>query len=132
MGNLPSNFVRQVLRSAVSLGLITGGLTLMSAPSESGSYNTTLMDVYDAGPPWGGGYICGYDKYVYVSKGEYYAIVDVTAGQTRGPYKPDPFEPLSVVTQHGKACLSNPLPPGDRRIHLILPNKTTHKWDPSI
>lgn len=130
MRNLRRSFVRQGLRPLVSLALITGALTWVSAPSQSGSYKVTLLDQYDVGPDWGGGYICGFDKYVYVSRGDGYSIVDVIAGRTRGPFKPDPFEP-SVVTQHGKACLSYPTT-GERRIHLILPNKTTRAGDASI
>ncbi len=110
----------------MSLALVGLALTPISVRAHPRSYNVTRLGLADLTPSKNG-YICGYDKYVYVTKWDSFVIVDVETRSIRGPYRLDPFNlDVEMAPGHGKACMSRPSS-GNDRIHLIMPNKTTGK-----
>ncbi|TET45468.1 hypothetical protein E3J62_07505 [candidate division TA06 bacterium] len=125
--------VRLGLRPAVSLALVGLASTLFAVRAHPRSYNVTRLGLADLTPSKNG-YICGYDKYVYVTKWDSFVIVDVETRSIRGPYRLDPFNlDVEMAPGHGKACMSRPSS-GNDRIHLIMPNQTKDEEliDPSI
>jgi hypothetical protein len=78
------------------------------------------------------GYACGYGKYVYVSKNDFFYVADVTNSQTTGPHLPDPGRPdEDPALGHGKAFEWAPVGK-EPKTFLVLPSNSGSLLDASI
>ena len=100
MKNSLGSIAKQGMKALVALSVVGMFFVFVGQSGEGRSYNIQRMGLaYLPGDSVSkNGYACGYGEFVYISKGDTYAIVDVSVPgnpQVRGYYRPrtNPSEP---------------------------------------